>query len=66
MRHRRYDATPYLLNAKYSGKCHCGKEIKVGDEVIYFPASRTVECRDCATPTLMALADERMSMDGGY
>jgi hypothetical protein len=57
---RRRPTTPYLITARYPGKCACGQEIKPGDQVLYFPASRKVECRDCATPTLDALADERM------
>ena len=56
---RRFDTTPRLLAAKYAGKCACGTPIKVGDEVLYYPSVRKVECRDCATPTLDALADER-------
>jgi hypothetical protein len=57
---RQRNTTPYLIKAKYPGKCACGKEIKPGDEVLYFPASRAVNCRDCATSTLEMLADEEM------
>jgi hypothetical protein len=56
--------TPFLINAKYKSKCGCGKEILPGDEVLYFPQARKVECRDCATPTLEALADEEMMGNG--
>jgi hypothetical protein len=60
---RTRNTTPYLLKAKWPGKCsdsRCSKPIAVGEEVLYFPASRTIVCRDCATPTLEALDDERM------
>jgi hypothetical protein len=57
---RHHDSTPYLIKARYAAVCHCGQEIKRGDECLYYPASRKIECRDCATPTLDALADERM------
>jgi recombinational DNA repair protein (RecF pathway) len=56
-----------LLKAKHTGKCgdsKCAKVIKPGDEAMYYPASRTIVCRACATPTLEALADEQMM--GGY
>jgi hypothetical protein len=58
------NTTPYLLKAKWAGKCsdsRCSREIKPGDEALYYPASRKIVCRDCATPTLEALADEQMS-----
>ena len=61
---RQRNTTPYLLKAKYTGKCgdsRCGKLIRPGDEALYYPASRTLVCRDCATPTLEALADEEMN-----
>lgn len=54
------NSTPYLIKAAYAAVCHCGQAIKVGEEALYFPASRKIECRDCATRTLEALADERM------
>jgi hypothetical protein len=51
---------PYLLKAKYAGKCSCGKAIAKGDEAMYYPVSKKLECRDCATRTLDALADEEI------
>jgi hypothetical protein len=58
---RRRALDPYLITARYPGKCPCGQAIKAGDQVMYYPASRKVECRTCATRTLEALADERMA-----
>jgi hypothetical protein len=57
---QRRNATPYLLTAKYAATCHCGKPVKAGDEAMYYPSSRTIECRDCATSTLSMLADEEL------
>ena len=57
---RIYSSKPFLIKAKYASKCACGAEIKPGDEVLYFPATRKVNCRDCATSTLEMLADEEM------
>lgn len=64
MRGRYANSTPRLIKARWPGKCRCGQEIKVGDECLYYPSadvSSRVECRECATPTLEALADERMA-----
>lgn len=60
---RQRNTTPYLLKAKYAGNCStstCKAPIKVGDEAMYYPASKTIVCRNCATSTLEALADEEM------
>ena len=35
------------INARYSGRCHCGKTIKVGDRALYFPGSKKLSCRQC-------------------
>jgi hypothetical protein len=54
---------PYLIKARFVGQCsnsHCKCPIKPGDEALYYPNSRKLVCRECATPTLEALADERM------
>jgi hypothetical protein len=56
----RRNSTPYLITAKYAAICHCERDIKPGDEALYYPIGRKVECRKCATRTLEALADERM------
>lgn len=54
-------ATPYLIKARYAGQCsHCHCEIKAGDEALYFPASKKLNCRECAKSTLEALDDERL------
>lgn len=62
------NTTPYLLSAKYAGKCsgsRCQKAIRAGEEIMYYPSTRSVVCRACATPTLEALADEAMMSSWG-
>jgi len=55
-----HDSTPRLLSAKFNSTCSaCSTSIKKGDEILYYPQSKKVECRTCATSTLDALADER-------
>lgn len=61
MRGRYRGATPYLLTLCYPAICRCGVQMKAGDQGVYYPSSRTVECRDCGRRTLEALADERMA-----
>jgi len=52
-------ATPREIEAKWGGKCSCGKAIVPGDKVLYYPSSRRVECWDCSAETRSLLADER-------
>ena len=61
MRGRYRSATPYLLTLRRPATCRCGVELKAGDEGVYYPSSKTVECRTCGQRTLEALADERMN-----
>jgi len=56
------DATPRQMQAKYPGRCGCGVAITVGDDILYYPAQKKVECMDCAAETLAHLADERGGM----
>ena len=61
MRRRTRDKTPRLINVRYAGICSaCKKRVEVGDEALYYPEGRAIECRECATGTLDALADERL------
>ena len=50
---------PREIEAKWGGKCKCEKRIEPGDRVMYYPATRKVECVDCGRETREALADER-------
>lgn len=60
---RRYqDNTPREMTAKFASKCGCGKEIKPGDKIMYYPGSKRAACEDCSYQTRCELADER----GGY
>ena len=54
------DQTPREMNAKYPGKCGCGTAIAVGDRIMYYPVTRTVECWPCSQPTREALDDEML------
>ena len=42
---RRHRNDPYCTRAKFPGKCHkCAKTITKGQEIFYYPQSRTVYC----------------------
>ena len=61
MRRRNRDKTPRLIRVRYAGICSaCKKRIEVGEEALYYPNGRALECRECATQTLDALADEHL------
>jgi hypothetical protein len=36
---------PYWMSARFPGKCaRCGKEIKKGEQIFYYPNTRAVYC----------------------
>lgn len=56
---RNYNYDPKRIIAKYNGYCSCGKEIKKGDEIVYYPRQRKVECYDCGKESLELTFDEK-------
>jgi hypothetical protein len=45
MHGRRRNSAPYWIKARYGGKCQrCEGPVKKGDDVLYFPDSRTLLC----------------------
>lgn len=36
-----------IITAKYNSACACGKRVKRGDRVAYYPHKRKVVCVDC-------------------
>lgn len=53
-----YKNDPYWIKARYRARCHCGKEIKPGDEAMYYPIGRQVACADCGRVTEMELIED--------
>ena len=44
---RRRSDRPYWITARYGGKCSnpkCGRPVKKGEEIFYYPATRTFLC----------------------
>lgn len=61
---RRYNTKPVEMIAKFQSVCGCGKTISRGDQMLYYPASRTAECWECSYATRCALADEDLAGAG--
>ena len=40
----RYSGDPYWLNARFHSTCKCGRPIKKGDSIFYYPRQRTAMC----------------------
>ena len=71
----RYAGDPRPMTSRYSGTCHtCGKPIKRGEEIIYWPSSRVAGHYACDVAdykhSLASFEDEdtmnRGFMGGGY
>lgn len=56
---RRPTRDPYWLAAKFASKCGCGKDIKPGDRIMYFPNQKSAECEACGLKSDALMADER-------
>ena len=42
---KKYGRDPHWLYAIYSGKCtKCGRSVKAGERIFYYPNTRTVYC----------------------
>ena len=72
MPYRRYrNMDPRWLSARFASTCpKCGKRIKEGDEIYYFPRGRQAYCQDCGQPEYRRLlaedSMERFGTDCAY
>jgi hypothetical protein len=57
-RHNYYKNDPRWIRARYRGRCHCGKEIKPGDDAMYYPLGKKTARADCGNVTERELIDE--------
>ena len=46
--HKTYARDPYWTTARFNSKCTCGQEIKKGDRIFYYPATKTALCPKCS------------------
>ena len=58
---KRYKNDPFWMQAKFSSDCSCGKEIKKGDSIFYYPTDRTAICADCGKRGESDLYDEMLN-----
>jgi len=60
---RLFPRDPMWITAKFSSKCaHCDRVIQKGEEIFYFPNSKTVLCRaeDCGKTASRELDAEKL------
>lgn len=60
---RRYSGDPRKITARFNSRCsECKSPLKRGDNIFYFPASRSAYCLKCGEPRfrefLSSAADE--------
>jgi hypothetical protein len=58
-RYKNYPRDPFWIQAKFDSTCKCGTSIFKGNDILYFPNSRSVECSDCSAQTWALLEDEK-------
>jgi len=43
----RYSGDPYWTTARFQSSCrHCGRTIKKGEDIFYYPKQKAVYCQD--------------------
>ena len=67
-RSRYLDRDPRWINARRSERCEsheCGREIRPGARVFYYPATRSVYCVECS-PAVAARAESELADDDTF
>lgn len=49
---------PYWLKARFDSVCSCGAKIKRGEDIYYYPNTRTAICADCGARGESDMQDE--------
>ena len=44
---KNFKRDPRWITAKFSSTCSCGKKITKGDQIYYYPSTRTAVCEIC-------------------
>lgn len=58
---RYYSRDPYWLNAKFASVCACGKAIKNGDRIFYYPSCRKAVCEVCGRKGQAEIDDDDLN-----
>ena len=62
MRRRNYySRDPRWIQARYPGRCHCGREIKPGDRAFYYPIGKKIACLDCGRIGEMEITEDDLN-----
>ena len=56
IRRNKHSRGPRWIRAEYSGRCHCGRQIKPGDPALYFPVRKHLSCRACGRLDVMRIS----------
>lgn len=56
-----YRFDPRWIQARYPGRCHCGREIRPGDRAFYYPKGKELQCEDCGRIGEAELIDDDMN-----
>ena len=49
---------PYWTTAKFNSTCACGKAVKQGDRIFYYPSQKKAVCETCGEEGASALRAE--------
>ena len=61
-RRRRHGNTdPFWLTARYPGRCACGREIKPGQQIFWYPNGRKAICQTCGRTAELEITDDDLN-----
>jgi hypothetical protein len=60
---KHYKGDPRWIRAKFNSRCRCGKQIRTGDEILYWPYNRSVQCETCGSPAWQRFLSEAADED---
>jgi hypothetical protein len=58
-----YSRDPRWIRARFNSTCRCGWPIKAGDEILYWPYNRSVQCSTCGEPAWQQFLSEAADED---
>jgi hypothetical protein len=59
----RYSRDPRWITARFSSVCKCGKRINKGDDILYRPYDRSVQCSVCGETAWQRFLSESADED---
>jgi hypothetical protein len=58
-----YKGDPKWIRARFNSTCRCGKQIRAGEDILYWPYNRSLQCHNCGEPAWQRFLSEAADED---